>query len=86
MATVTVLGPGGYPRPPYGSFAGKPAAAGDSKSYTQQFSVLGPGGYPRPPYASFSGKQPAKAAAGLHAPHFFSTMGMCIGSPANPPS
>lgn len=24
--------------------------------------------------------------AALHAPHFFSTMGMCIGAPANPPS
>ncbi len=58
MAAVSVLGPGGYPRAPYGSFAGKPASSG-GRVYTQTFSVLGPGGYPRPPYASFAGKTPA---------------------------
>lgn len=50
--TKTVLGPGGYPRPPYGSFAGKPASGGRSGHFT----VLGPGGYSRPPYGSFAGK------------------------------
>jgi len=54
--TVTVLGPGGYSRPPWGSFAGKPAASTASKSYTQPFTVLGPGGYPRPPWGIFAGK------------------------------
>lgn len=58
MAAVSVLGPGGYPKAPYGSFAGKIAATGGSKVYTQTFSVLGPGGYPRPPYGSFAGKTP----------------------------
>lgn len=61
----SVLGPGGYPRPPYGSFAGKIAATGGSKVYTQTFSVLGPGGYPRPPYSSarFATKIPAVTSA-----------------------
>ena len=52
---VTVLGPGGYPRRPYGSFAGKTAFVALKGLVT----VLGPGGYPRPPYASFAGKTPA---------------------------
>lgn len=54
MTQYTVLGPRG-PRPPYGSFAGKPASGVDSKSYTQRFTVLGPRG-PMPPYGSFAGK------------------------------
>lgn len=29
---------------------------------------------------------PPAPVVALHAPHFFSTMGMCIGAPANPPS
>jgi hypothetical protein len=61
MAAVSRLGPGAYPRPPYGSFAGKPASSTDSKSFVQNFSVLGPGGYPRPPYASFAGRAPVAA-------------------------
>lgn len=65
MAVYSVLGPGGYPRPPYGDFGGKPAGSGGSKAYTQTFSVLGPGGYPRPPYGSFAGKTPAPAGDGL---------------------
>jgi hypothetical protein len=48
--TVSVLGPGGYPRPPYGSFAGK------GRQFTEVFTVLGPQGVPRPPYGSFAGK------------------------------
>lgn len=56
--TYTVLGPNGFSRPPYGSFAGKPASSG--RAYTQPFTVLGPNGYSRPPYASFTGK-PASA-------------------------
>lgn len=54
--TVSILGPGGYPRAPYGSFSGKPSAAGGSKVYTRTFSLLGAGGYPRPPYGSFAAK------------------------------
>jgi hypothetical protein len=54
-AVYSVLGPGGYPRPPYGSFAGKIAAI-PGRTFTQTFSVLGPGAYPRPPYGSFAGK------------------------------
>ena len=54
--TVTVLGPGGYSRPPYASFAGKPFSSGDHKSFVQNFSVLGPGGYPKELYGSFAGK------------------------------
>jgi hypothetical protein len=51
MATYTVLGPGGYSRPPYASFSGKPF-----NRVGGPFSVLGPHGYSRPPYASFAGK------------------------------
>lgn len=51
MAAVSILGPSGYPKEPYGSFAGKPASAGKGL-----VSVLGPQGVPRPPYASFAGK------------------------------
>jgi hypothetical protein len=50
---VSILGPGGYPKAPYASFAGKP---GTTKPVV---SVLGPGGYPRPPYGSFAGKSAA---------------------------
>jgi hypothetical protein len=53
MAAITVLGPGGYPKPRYGSFAGR------VPSVPRIVSVLGPGGYPRPPYGSFAGKAPS---------------------------
>jgi hypothetical protein len=45
----SVLGPGGYPRPPYGAFAGKPAGH-------PRVTTLSPGGYPKALYASFTGK------------------------------
>lgn len=51
MSAVSRLGPGGYPRPPYGSFAGKNSSP---RPYIEPISVLGPGGYPRPPYGSFN--------------------------------
>lgn len=56
--TTTRLGPGGYSRPPYGSFAGKPQVA-DSKAFSRNFTVLGLGGYSRPLWASFAGRLPA---------------------------
>lgn len=62
MTATTVLGPGGYSRPPYGSFAGKPPSSG--RVYTQQFTVLGPNGYSRPPYGSFAGRTPATGHGG----------------------
>ena len=65
---ATILGPGGYPKPLYGSFAGKPAAM------SGHFTVLGPGGYPEPPYASFAGKTPTTGTA-IHANPFIATMG-----------
>lgn len=74
MAAVTVLGPGGAPmRPPYGSFAGKPASGGRSGNFT----VMGPAGAPmRPPWASFAGKPASSGAAVIpHNLHFFSQMG-----------
>ena len=49
---ISILGPGGYPKEPYGSFLGK-MAGGKSPG---PFSVLGPQGVPRPPYGSFIGK------------------------------
>jgi hypothetical protein len=61
MTARTVLGPHGYSRPPYGSFAGKPTFA-PSRTYTQTFTVLGPHAYSRPPYASFAAKQAATIA------------------------
>ena len=60
MAVVTVLGPGGYPRPPYASFAGKVFV----KPYTRTFTVLSPGGYPRPPYGDFGQKFPKSTGHG----------------------
>lgn len=51
MSVVTQLGPQGYSKPPYGSFAGKASSKGTGK-----FTVLGPGGFSRPPYGSFAGK------------------------------
>jgi hypothetical protein len=61
VTQFTVLGPAGAPmRAPWGSFAGKPFAGGDSKAYTQQFTVLGPAGAPmRAPWGSFAGRTPA---------------------------
>jgi hypothetical protein len=69
MAATTVLGPGGYPRPPYGNFAGKVAAGVRS-------TVLGPGGYPRPPYATaaFTTKVPAMGSGGEGRTAFFSRL------------
>lgn len=49
MAAISILGPGGYSKEPYGSFAGKVASV-------RIVSVLGPQGVPRPPYGSFGGK------------------------------
>jgi hypothetical protein len=40
--TKSVLGPGGYPKAPYGSYA--------SRQTIRLVSVLGPQGVPRPPY------------------------------------
>ena len=79
----TVLGPAGAPmRPPWGSFAGKLPAGGDSRPYTQQFTVMGPAGAPmRPPWGSFSGRAPVvQATLGGHptpfgAMHNFGRMG-----------
>lgn len=68
MTTVSVLGPGGYPKAPYGSYAGKPVPP------SVRYSVLGPGGYPRPPYASFAGKTPA-ATTQIHFTKFFADVG-----------
>ena len=59
--TVLVHGPGAYPKPPYGSFAGKPATSGDSKSFVQNFTSLSPGGYPKSLYGNFAGKNPQAA-------------------------
>jgi hypothetical protein len=59
MTLRTVLGPGGYPRPPYGSFSGKSGATG--RQFTQVFTVLGPLGVSRPPQ-SFAGKVPTVTA------------------------
>lgn len=66
MATVSVLGPGGYSRPPYGSFAGKPTSTSGPKG-TGDFTVLGPSGLPRPPYAGFGGKTAAPVNVGIDA-------------------
>jgi hypothetical protein len=49
MTVYSVLGPGGVPRPPLGSFAGK-----GSKTFAELYSVLSPGGYPKEPYSSFA--------------------------------
>lgn len=51
---VTRLGASGFPRPPYGSFAGKVEAV-ETKGLGP-FTRLGVSGFPRPPYASFAGK------------------------------
>ena len=57
MATVTVLGPGGVSRPPYGSFAGKVEfVPGSGPHAAGNITVLGPWGVSRPPYGSFAGK------------------------------
>lgn len=58
MAATTVLGPGGYPRPAYGNFSGKPTSV-----VAPRFTVLGLGGYPRPPWASFAGKPATKSGS-----------------------
>lgn len=57
--TTTRPGPGGYSRPPYGSFAGKPQSSADSRTFVRNFTVLGLGGYSRPLWASFAGRLPA---------------------------
>ena len=49
---VSRLGVSGFPRPPYGSFAGKTEAPIVKPIVTR----LGVSGFPRPPYGSFAGK------------------------------
>ena len=56
----SVLGPGVYPKAPYGSFSGKLEIA---KATGIIFSVLGPGAYPKAPYGSFSGKVEVEGVA-----------------------
>lgn len=56
MALVTVLGPGGFSRPPYASFSGKPPFT-PSRSYTQTFTVLSALGVSHPP-ETFTAKPP----------------------------
>jgi hypothetical protein len=57
MAT-TQLWPYGGPGSPYGSFAGKDASAGGSKTYTATFTRLGLHGSIALPYGNFAGKAP----------------------------
>ncbi len=62
MAVYSVLGPGGYPRPPYDTtLFGTKVPTVPGRVYTQTFSVLGPQGVPRPPYSTalFATKVPA---------------------------
>lgn len=76
MAEVSVLSPGGYPKSPYGSFSGKPAA---TKGIV---SVLGAGGYPRPPYqiSFFMSKTPSTGTT-VHDHPFLATVGRLMGIP-----
>jgi hypothetical protein len=78
--TVSLLSPGGYPKPPYSSFAGKPATTGDNKVWTQNFSVLGPGGYPKALYGSFGGRVPSPVGTSSHTVLFIANMGRLMGN------
>lgn len=71
--TYTILSPRG-PKPPYGSFAGKPASGG--RAYTQTFTILGPRG-PQPPHGSFAGKVPGVVTQPRSHP-FFATHGQLM--------
>lgn len=72
--TVSVLGPGGYSRRPYGSFAGKIAFV-PSRTFVQTITKLGPAGYSRPPYGLFGGKVAFVPPKVADAPFLFGGIG-----------
>ena len=64
----SVVGPGAYPKAPYGAFAGKPVSH-------PRVTILGPGGYPKALYASFAGKPASTGAPEHHDKPFLATVG-----------
>jgi hypothetical protein len=64
----TDLGPGGYPKAPYGSFVGKPGAG---SKVQPRCSTLGPGGYPKVLYGNFGGRIPVVSVGEPHRPTYF---------------